>query len=1037
MMKRLKITAILIVVLMMFAMLPIEAKAAGDRYYYTDDTGIKWIYSLDEEGFATVIRNNDSSRHELTVPPVMDGHRVLYIGDFTFSGCTELVTVSLPDGIIGIGEKAFGDCSGLMSISLPDTVTSIGEAAFEGCESLTAVTIPAGVTAIGNSVFKNSAGIETVVLPKCTAIGDNAFSGIADGAVLYYPGTSAEWEAVTKGIGAVPASCTVRNYDDQTDTVEVNVIGLESDDQLILTDGLGTRRELTNSGSYGVWSKDTKLTVKAGEGRRCEGTLAYQQADGSMAFFSQISSMGSPNVELSLNKGKPCVSITFDDGETGAHRLIVNEQLLDILGDNPSWKIKSGEQEYSNRDVIYTESSGMGEGKYFTLELTKTEGYTCEGGLYGAKSGRRIVEITDETTYVFNNMSVSDEDLILSLIWYETGARHTAIVDGGLGSGKYKRDDIVTITAAAPTNGKTFNQWTGTEGVSFADAASAMTTFTMPDADVTVTATYKDMDTVAAPSINLASGTYYSAQNVELSSVTEGATIYYTTDGSVPSIYSRKYTDAIRVTETTTIKAIAVKKDMKDSEVTEAFYNIAEEPTFSLIVGVPKFDAVTEGYTQPEAKAISIKNTGNSDATISSVTLSGDGQNAFLLNKTMGMTIEAGVTDNTTYTIQPKDGLAVGTYTAEVAVAYDNDTVEREAVSFTVNSDEVIDTVAAPTFSPEVGGVISGTDITISCETEGATILYDTNGSNAPSTEYTGPIRITEETTISAIAIKEGMSPSDVVTAIYTIQTPSSENYTVIFKAAGGTWTDGTTTDKEVTVENGNAATAPEDPTREGFTFDSWDKDFSNVTSDLTVTAQWKENTTPPQPQEPISIEDAKVVLSVTSFNYNGKVRKPAIKTIGGKTLSEGTDYIAEWSNASSKNAGTYTVTITGKGNYAGTTSATYKIKKAANPLKLKEKKPLVKYEKLKKKNQTLAANKVMTFKKKTNDKKNYKLSSAKKGTKSFKKYFMINKATGKITVKKGLKKGTYKVKVKVKAKGNANYMASAWKSVTLTIKVK
>ena len=54
-----------------------------------------------------------------------------------------------------------------------------------------------------------------------------------------------------------------------------------------------------------------------------------------------------------------------------------------------------------------------------------------------------------------------------------------------------------------------------------------------------------------------------------------------------------------------------------------------------------------------------------------------------------------------------------------------------------------------------------------------------------------------------------------------------------------------------------------------------------------------------------------------------------------------------------------------------------------------------------------------------------YKLSSAKKRTKSFKKYFMINKTTGKVTVKKGLKKGTYKVTVKVKAKGNVNYKAS------------
>ena len=82
-----------------------------------------------------------------------------------------------------------------------------------------------------------------------------------------------------------------------------------------------------------------------------------------------------------------------------------------------------------------------------------------------------------------------------------------------------------------------------------------------------------------------------------------------------------------------------------------------------------------------------------------------------------------------------------------------------------------------------------------------------------------------------------------------------------------------------------------------------------------------------------VSIKDAKVVLSAASFTYNTKVQKPTIKTIKGLTLKEGTDYTAAWSNASSKNAGTYTVTITGKGNYTGTTKATYKINtKAITP---------------------------------------------------------------------------------------------------------
>ena len=52
-------------------------------------------------------------------------------------------------------------------------------------------------------------------------------------------------------------------------------------------------------------------------------------------------------------------------------------------------------------------------------------------------------------------------------------------------------------------------------------------------------------------------------------------------------------------------------------------------------------------------------------------------------------------------------------------------------------------------------------------------------------------------------------------------------------------------------------------------------------------------------------------------------------------------------------------------------------------------------------------------------------------------KKITINKTTGKVTVKKGLKKGTYKMKVKVMAAGNADYKASVWKTVTFKVKIK
>lgn len=179
-----------------------------------------------------------------------------------------------------------------------------------------------------------------------------------------------------------------------------------------------------------------------------------------------------------------------------------------------------------------------------------------------------------------------------------------------------------------------------------------------------------------------------------------------------------------------------------------------------------------------------------------------------------------------------------------------------------------------------------------------------------------------------------------------------------------------------------------------------------------------------------LDITNATVKLSSNSFVYNGKVMKPGIISINGLTLKEGLDYMAEWSDANSKNAGTYYLTISGKGLCTGTVKVQYTIAKAANPLAVTAKTVTVSHKKLKKKSQKIAAAKVFAFTNQINDRKIY---TKVKGNKKI----VINKNTGKVTVKKGLKKGTYKVKVKIKAEGNINYLPSAEKTVTFKIKVK
>lgn len=95
----------------------------------------------------------------------------------------------------------------------------------------------------------------------------------------------------------------------------------------------------------------------------------------------------------------------------------------------------------------------------------------------------------------------------------------------------------------------------------------------IPSSDVSE-ATYTIAAPAANPTFSVAAGTYSSAQSVVISCETEDATIYYTLDGTEPTTESTEYTEAVVINETTTIKAIAVKEGLANSEVSEATYTI-------------------------------------------------------------------------------------------------------------------------------------------------------------------------------------------------------------------------------------------------------------------------------------------------------------------------------------------------------------------------------------------------------------------------------------------------------------------------------
>ena len=110
------------------------------------------------------------------------------IGNYAFSSCYSLASVSIPSGVTSIGNSAFYYCYALVFVSIPSEVTSIGSSAFQYCYSITSVSIPSGVTSIGSSEFYYCSPLTSVSIPSgVTSIGTSAFYGCYSLALVNIP----------------------------------------------------------------------------------------------------------------------------------------------------------------------------------------------------------------------------------------------------------------------------------------------------------------------------------------------------------------------------------------------------------------------------------------------------------------------------------------------------------------------------------------------------------------------------------------------------------------------------------------------------------------------------------------------------------------------------------------------------------------------------------------------------------------------------------------------------------------------------------
>ena len=108
--------------------------------------------------------------------------------------------IKFATNITSIGDEAFAECTSLTSVTIPNSVTSIGNYTFQFCDGFTSVTIPDSVISIGDTAFENCIGLTSVTIGNSvTSIGERAFTWCEGLTSISYTGTSAQYNAITKG----------------------------------------------------------------------------------------------------------------------------------------------------------------------------------------------------------------------------------------------------------------------------------------------------------------------------------------------------------------------------------------------------------------------------------------------------------------------------------------------------------------------------------------------------------------------------------------------------------------------------------------------------------------------------------------------------------------------------------------------------------------------------------------------------------------------------------------------------------------------
>lgn len=586
-----------------------------------------FAYSENDDGTVTITGGNIVTP-KLEIPAELEGKKVSAIGMNAFTGNNVITDLVIPEGVTTLYWYSFNTCRNLETVTLPDSLEFIDSWAFERCSKLKTINVPANVTRINGGAFAQNSSMTSIT---CDPANKNYVS--VDG--VLFTKDMKELVAYPGGIqGGYTVPATVNHIGDAAfygalglDSVTIlgnlDFIGFEAFAECSKLTDVAIRDGVNYVGYWAFRGCDgiKTLTVPQSVTNIGDQAFGFAYADQKMSGFSLRGYKDSAVNFYAIRHDIPFICIgeasednkPFDKDNAKESEVETNpdtpedEKITTIIA-TPAFnmkdkseagvgldlsKVKVKAREIYDEEGIKRAEEALGteisaNKKYSLLDLTLINGDKDYSNGYDG-----LVEVVipipkghrGKTFYCYRLLDDGTKELIpgkqredsyvvylehFSVYAFVADEEHTCVFSESWANDKSGHWHECAC-------GKTTEPETHIAGDWITDVEAAAAEDGHRYKECTICGYIMEEETfkaekTAAPVISPNGGTFTGSQTVTITCAAPDAAIYYTTDGSTPTVDSTKYAGSFTLTASAAVKAFAVSADAAASDIVTAVF---------------------------------------------------------------------------------------------------------------------------------------------------------------------------------------------------------------------------------------------------------------------------------------------------------------------------------------------------------------------------------------------------------------------------------------------------------------------------------